>query len=249
VAFRTSTKDSEIRHGNRGETFIPLHRHLLDQVTCVVPECAAELERLIGLAEERGVRAKRISAGQIVVSNWVRFKCRYGCKGYGKHFGCPPYVPSPSETRQMVNEYSTALLLRFDGVPGHEAFGPEDIPDDFHPWFRDLIRWENGTVHFLEKTAFYDGFYKAFAFGGYPCIWCEHEHCVAEEAPGIVDECLRRKCRHMDLVRPSMEAAGMDVFATAKNADWILRTIPCKDLEYGKIVHSDVHSIGLVLIE
>ena len=118
----------------------------------------------------------------------------------------------------MIGEYETALLIRFDGVPGHGAFGPDDIPDDFHPYFRDLILWVNGTVHFLEKTAFYDGFYKAFGFGGYPCIWCEHQHCIAEESEGVVDESLRRKCRHMDLVRPSMEAAGIDVFATAKNA-------------------------------
>jgi hypothetical protein len=53
----------------------------------------------------------------------------------------------------------------------------------------------------------------------------------------------------MDLVRPSMEAAGMDVFATAKNAGWELSTIPCRDLEYGKIVHGDIVSIGLVLLE
>jgi predicted metal-binding protein len=149
----------------------------------------------------------------------------------------------------MVNEYQTGLLLKFDGVPGHGKFGPDDIPDDFHDWFRDLILWVNGTVHTLEKTAFYDGFYKSFGFGGYPCIWCEHQHCVAEESPGIVDESLRRKCRHMDLVRPSMEAAGIDVFATAKNAGWELITIPCKNREYGKIVHGDIHSIGLLLIE
>ena len=101
----------------------------------------------------------------------------------------------------------------------------------------------NGTVHFLEKIAFYAGFYTAFSFGGYPCIWCEHQHCAADETPGTVDECLRRTCRHMNMVRPSRKAAGMDVFATAQNAGWDLQTIPCKDLEYGKIVHSYVHSI------
>ena len=231
------------------ETFIGYGGHSLVTGEWYGAGTVKKLEKLVRLAEERGVRAKRISTEEIVVSQWVRFKCRYGCKGYGKHFDCPPYAPAPSETQQMVREYSTALLLRFDGVPGHEAFGPEDIPEDFHPWFQDLILWVNGTVHFLEKTAFYDGVYKAFSFGGYPCIWCEHQHCVAEEAPGVVDESLRRKCRHMDMVRPSMEAAGMDVFATAKNAGWMLQTIPCKDMEYGKIVHSDVHSIGLVLIE
>jgi hypothetical protein len=72
---------------------------------------------------------------------------------------------------------------------------------------------------------------------------------VAEEQPGTVDESIRRLCRHMDLVRPSMEAAGMDVFATAKNTGWELSTIPCRDMEYGKIVHGDIVSIGLVLLE
>jgi hypothetical protein len=28
----------------------------------------------------------------------------------------------------------------------------------------------NGTVHALEKVAFFDGYYKAFGFGAYPCI-------------------------------------------------------------------------------
>jgi predicted metal-binding protein len=218
-------------------------------VTGVIPSIGDEIEKLTEIAKKSGVEVKVITPEKIVVSQWVRFKCRYGCKGYGKHFGCPPYAPTPDETRRMVNEYTTGLLLRFNGVPGKGSFGPDDVPDDFHDWFRDLIIWVNGTMHMLEKTAFYDGFYKAFGFGGYPCIYCEHQHCVAEEAPGVVDESMRRKCRHMDKVRPSMEAAGMDVFATAKNVGWILETVPCKDMEYGKILHSDIHSIGLVLIE
>jgi len=53
----------------------------------------------------------------------------------------------------------------------------------------------------------------------------------------------------MDLVRPSMEAAGIDVFATARNIGWELKPIPCKNMEYGKIIHSRNRSVGLVLIE
>ncbi|NMC89906.1 MAG: DUF2284 domain-containing protein, partial [Methanomicrobiales archaeon] len=75
------------------------------------------------------------------------------------------------------------------------------------------------------------------------------EDCIAEEHEGIVDESIRRLCRHMDLVRPSMEAAGIDVFSTIKSAGWDLHVIPCRDLEYGKIVHGNVVSVGLVLIE
>jgi len=206
----------------------------------------SEIEKLTAIATEKGVEARTIPAREVVVADWVRFKCRYGCKGYAKHFSCPPYAPTPAETRAMVSEYETGLLLRFEGVPGHEPFGPDDIPEDFHGFYTDLILWVNQTVHLLEKTAFYDGFYKAFGFGGYPCIYCED--CVAEESEGPVDESIRRTCRHMDLVRPSMEAAGMDVFATAGKVGWELHTIPCRDLEYGKVIHSNITSFGLVLL-
>jgi predicted metal-binding protein len=212
-----------------------------------IPDLGVEIGNLAAFISSKGAQAKPIPAKDIVVSNWVRFKCRYGCKGYGKHLGCPPYTPSPQETKAMVNEYETGLLLRFEGVPGHPSFGPDDIPEDFHHFYSDLIRWVNTTVHIIEKTAFYDGFYKAFGFGGYPCIYCEE--CIAEQCEGPVDESMRRKCRHMDLVRPSMEAAGMDVFATAKKVGWELSTIPCKDMEYGKVIHGNIVSFGLVLIE
>jgi predicted metal-binding protein len=208
-----------------------------------------EIARLTVIAAEKGAEVRKIAASDVMISHWVRFKCRYGCKGYGKHMGCPPYGPAVEDTKKMVSEYETGILVRFDGIPGHPDLHPEEIPVDFHPFFRDLILWVNGTIHLLEKTAFYDGYYKAFGFGAYPCIYCEHEHCVAEEQPGIVDESIRRKCRHMDMVRPTMEGTGMDVFGTANRVGWNLRTIPCLDREYGKIVHGNITSIGLVLLE
>lgn len=201
------------------------------------------------LAQKKRADAKEISSDDIDVSQWVWFKCRYGCKGYGKHLGCSPYAPSLDDTRRMVDAYPLGLLLWFEGVPDHSEFGPEEIPEDFHTWYADLIRRVNGTVYELEKTAFNDGFFKAFGFGGYPCIWCEHQHCVAEEAEGITDESYWRKCRHRDLVCPGMEAAGIDVFATARNIGWELSAIPWKNREYGKILHCPLHSVGLVLIE
>jgi predicted metal-binding protein len=203
--------------------------------------------RLCAIAEEKGAVACPVDPADIVVSQWVRFKCRYGCKGYGKHMNCPPYTPPVEETRTMISEYSTGILLRFDGDPAHPDLAPEDIPVDFHPFFRDLIIWVNSTVYLLEKTAFYDGFYKAFGFGAYPCIYCDD--CVPEEVEGPVDESFRRLCRHMEKARPGMEASGIDVFATARNVGWEIAPIPCKDMVYGKIVHGDIRSVGLVLIE
>ena len=208
---------------------------------------SSEMTRIGDAARSVGAVPANIDASDVVVSDWVRFKCRYGCKGYAKHLSCPPYAPTPEETRRMLGEYGQAVLIRFDGVPGRKGARPEDVPEDFHPWYKDLIVWVNRTMHMLEKTAFYDGFYKAFAFGAYPCAYCEH--CVAEESEGVVDESVRRKCRHMDLVRPSMEAAGIDVFATARKVGWELRTIPCQDMQYGKVVRFDFISVGLLLIE
>lgn len=210
-------------------------------------DCNEEVEALIEVAAGEGAVAAAISARDVVVAEWVRFRCRYGCRGYAKHLSCPPYAPTPEETQRMVDGYAVGLLLRFDGVPGHPAIEPDMIPEDFHHFYTDLIRWVNTTVWKIEKTAFSDGFYKAFGFGAYPCGYCET--CVAEEQTGRVDESLRRWCRHMDRVRPSMEAAGMDVFATAAAVGWHLYTIPSRDLEYGKIVHGNLQSVGLVLIE
>ncbi|HXZ24010.1 MAG TPA: DUF2284 domain-containing protein [Methanomassiliicoccales archaeon] len=206
-----------------------------------------EIAKLVGMAKDAGADAKEVRASDIAVGDWVRYKCAFGCKGYGKHLSCPPYVPSPDETRRMLKEYRTGILLRFLGVPGMKTIEPDKIPEDFHPMYKDLILWVHETTWKLEKTAFYDGFYKAVGFGAYPCIYCEH--CVAEESVGPVDASMKRLCRHMDKVRPSMEAVGMDVFATARKAGWEISTIPCKDLEYGKIVHANLSTFALVLLD
>lgn len=206
-----------------------------------------EISLLSSYAEEKGVAWAVIPVEDIVVSDWVRMKCRFGCKGYGKHLSCPPYTPDPEEMRRVLQGYRIAMLLRFDGDPAHPTIRPEDIPADFHPFYREMILWIWDTVYCLEKMAFYDGYYKAFGFGAYPCIFCDE--CVAEEWDGPVDESIRRTCRRMDRVRPSMESVGMDVFATARKAGWNIQPIPCAGFEYGKIEHGNIQSVALLLIE
>jgi len=66
---------------------------------------------------------KPISTDMITVADWVRFKCKYGCRAYGKHLCCPPYAPIPEDMRNVVAEYKTAILARFKTVPD-----PELIP-------------------------------------------------------------------------------------------------------------------------
>jgi len=76
------------------ENFIDPGRHPQHEVAGM-QDCASEMEKLARLAGERGAHAQQIDPGDVVVAEWMMFKCRYGCKGYGKYFGCPPYAPAP----------------------------------------------------------------------------------------------------------------------------------------------------------
>ncbi len=62
-----------------------------------------------------------------------------------------------------------------------------------------------------EKTAFKAGFYKAFAYWAGPCSLCTE--CKMPEPP--------QQCT---ATRPSMESAGMDVFATVRRQGYTLET-------------------------
>ncbi|BDZ67010.1 hypothetical protein GCM10025860_04580 [Methanobacterium ferruginis] len=55
---------------------------------------------------------KIISADQIVVEDRVRLKCMV-CPFYGKNLKCPPYTPSIAEFRNILNDYSTAMVVKF----------------------------------------------------------------------------------------------------------------------------------------
>ena len=54
----------------------------------------------------------------------------------------------------------------------------------------------------IERVLFLDGYYKAWTLGAGPCGECK--------------TCNMKACLHADRARPSMEACGIDVFATAR---------------------------------
>ena len=59
--------------------------------------------------------AKLIRTSDVVIREWVVWKCRFGCPDYSLWLTCPPFSPKPYETRQLFKEYSKALLLKFSG--------------------------------------------------------------------------------------------------------------------------------------
>ncbi len=110
-----------------------------------------DLGKLCKIAIELGAReAKAIKAEDVVVADWVRLKCQYGCDGYGKSLTCPPYSPTPDQTRRILSCYKYAILVHF----------PQD--SDIH---RAMAK--------LEREAFLLGYYAAFAMVAGPCTLCD----------------------------------------------------------------------------
>lgn len=105
-----------------------------------------EAETILEEAYQSGCKeAKIIDPKTIAVGNWVRWKCMYGCPLYEKD-GChPPYAPGVEETREMLREYSKALLIK--GMDGSKL--------------------SQITLN-LERSAYNLGYYKAFALISLP---------------------------------------------------------------------------------
>ena len=81
------------------------------------------------------------------------------------------------------------------------------------------------VVAALEREAFLAGNYKALAFGCGPCHLCE--------------ACNFEHCEHPSEARPSMEAAGIDVFATARGSGFpieVVRDHTCAQNYYGLVL-------------
>lgn len=194
-----------------------------------------DLDTLLQELKEIHEDFKHISADKIEVADWARWKCRYGCKAYGKHLTCPPYTPTPEETRKLIKEYEKALIARFEDVQPDTEVPPAHI----HHFLWDAILKMHDTMFKLERHAFLSGYYKAFAMGALPCSYCND--CLPERIDFVLDKASKRFCEHQDRARPSMEACGIDVYKSVRNVGYEIevRTSP-----YEKITF-----FGLLLIE
>ncbi len=79
----------------------------------------------------------------------------------------------------------------------------------------------------MSNMLFLDGYYKAMAFSSGPCRICE--------------QCDPEHCRFPKLALPSMEACGIDVFATVRNNGIPINVIRAKN--------EQASYFGLILVE
>ena len=51
--------------------------------------------------------ATPMRAEDVVVAEWARMKCLFGCEDVGKHKTCPPNAPPVDQIRHVVGEFPT----------------------------------------------------------------------------------------------------------------------------------------------
>jgi predicted metal-binding protein len=151
------------------------------------------------------------SPDQVVTAEWVRMKCLYGGCTAGRCLTCPPYSPTPAQTRALLDEYQSVLLLRFAVAA---ARGGEHLA---------ASRRAASVALQLERELFLAGHHKAFAIaGGRPC--------ELDKACGRPETCA---CR--ERLRPGPAGCGIDVFTTCANAGWPLKVVQGRDEPYHRL--------------
>jgi predicted metal-binding protein len=137
----------------------------------------------------------------IVVAQWARMKCMFGCKNFGKCGTCPPNTPSVEECEAFFRGYKTGVVFHF----GKRVARPEDR----FAWTRKV----NLKLLNLEREVFLSGYYKAFLLFMDSCYLCA-------SCPGV-----REKCKNPKMSRPTPESMAVDVFATVRKIGYPIKVL------------------------
>ena len=135
---------------------------------------------------------KWIEPKDVIVAQWVRMKCVFGCPNYGRHATCPPNVPSVAECREFFDEYTKGAIFHFE-----KAF---EKPENRHAWTRKV----NQALLEVERQVFLAGYEKAFLLFMDTCGFCS-------DCSGV-----REECKKPQSARPTPESMAADVYSTVR---------------------------------
>ena len=181
-------------------------------------------------------RAVPLSVDLIFTDPRVRLKCQVPiCPHYGRNMMCPPNTISPAEFAEALAKYDAAIIVQFDvelDGPILEKVKAMPLTElEGHTPYREVMNEPSKrmmeALGQLEQEAGRMGYRFAAAFAAGPCTLCET--CAGPSGP----------CRNPFSARPSMEAVGIDVIATADKAG-----VPIKYPAVGKAIWT-----GLLLVD
>ncbi len=161
-----------------------------------------EKQTLEALFKDHGfVDFKWIDAKDIVVAQWVRFRCMFGCRNYGKKGTCPPNMPPIEDCKRMVSEYSQAAIFHFEKRL-------EKI-EEYKPWSKEVVL----KLMKLEREVFLSGYYKTLLLPFDACMLCET--CTGS----------RVECVNPMSARPGADALGVDVYTTVRSVGYPIQVV------------------------
>jgi predicted metal-binding protein len=165
------------------------------------------MEKYVTLAKELGmVNAILISPEDISFDVRAILKCRWGCEDFFQDsIRCHERNTRHPERIEMVKSYNQILLLH--------SHNPRKL---------------SKTVLEIEKAAFLDGYYFAFAIR--TCNLCKV--CAVQQ---------RKPCPTPEKVRPCDQIFGIDVYKTARNLG-----LPCAILQSKEDIQN---RYGFVLLD
>ena len=144
---------------------------------------------------------KWIDPKNIVVAQWVRMKCMYGCPDYGRIASCPPNTLTVEECKQFFAEYRSGMVIHIQKVVAD--------PEKRRQW----IAKTNLKLAKMEREIFLAGNPKAFLLFLGSCHICAE--CTASRA-----DCLEPK-----ISRPSPEGMAVDVFSTMRQIGYPIEVL------------------------
>lgn len=153
---------------------------------------------------------KWIDPKEIIVAQWVRVKCTFGCGDYGLG-ACPPNTPSVNECDRFFKEYDNGLIIRLTKYADKNAY-----PSD---WSREITN----RLFDIEREIFLSGYHKAFLLNQTCCTLCKD--CSGN----------RIDCKDKTKSRPSPESFAVDVYQTVRKAGLEINVIAENPAEISKI--------------
>lgn len=153
---------------------------------------------------------KWINPQEIVVAQWVRVKCTFGCGNYGLG-SCPPNTPSVDECDRFFKEYESGLIIRLSKFVDKDSY-----PSD---WSREMT----DKLLDIEREIFLSGFQKVFLLNQACCSLCKD--CSGN----------RVDCKDKTKSRPSPESFAVDVYQTVRNAGLEINVIANTPAEINRI--------------
>jgi len=232
---------------NRMTKYKPCYpKHTWEIVKEDMPGFKKDMKLICDMALAKGANfAKLIPASKVAVDERVTLKCRIPpCECYGKNLMDPPFSPTAEETRKVVARYKYGILTEVSApIPKSywDLIQQEDLPLCQLQFCDEAMDFEMKTqaplwfklhdiIMTVEREAHNRGYFFAVGYVASTCYLCydPKKHTTYCDTTSL--------CKHPYEARPSMEAAGMDVFSTYRNVGLKLKMASQERLTWSGLV-------------